>query len=291
MDFSSLVLGPAMVAFGQPIMVTPTVSLPAAQPYAVQGVYQFKPVQIPLENGTYHSTNEAHLGIRLSDCPAPPLQGDVVVMTGVTYSIEGRDPGRPRRRGSYSATGQPVTGAPVYYPSSPIAIRDGTWQRLQGLSPFGGRVFRYRTIPTKDEQLPCICVFHGGEDGQPRGDSNTAEPKFEHRLTLAVDVLVKAGSEADLDGAIVPMVEAVKVTLLTDPSWVALVEGIERCSTRYAYPGDTNFFFVQATILFEVTFSSDWPSYVPNDLETVAVFDVNLPNSPEVLEVDFPAQD
>lgn len=87
-DFSALVLGPAMATFGQPITVTPTASQPGALAYSTKpdgispltGVYASKPVQIPLENGTYHSTVQPTLGIRLADFAVAPMQDDTVVI-------------------------------------------------------------------------------------------------------------------------------------------------------------------------------------------------------------------
>ena len=79
-DWSALVLGPAMATFGQPVTVTPTVSQPGAPAYAATGVYTSKPVQIPLEGGGYHSTVEPRLGIQLAAFAVMPMQGDTVVL-------------------------------------------------------------------------------------------------------------------------------------------------------------------------------------------------------------------
>lgn len=80
MDFSSLVLNPAMLVFGQSITVTPVASQPGKPAYAARGVYASKAVQIPLENGGYHSTVQPTLGIRLADFIVAPMQDDVVTL-------------------------------------------------------------------------------------------------------------------------------------------------------------------------------------------------------------------
>lgn len=159
----------------------------------------------------------------------------------------------------------------TYYPASPIAIRDGTVTRLQALGLFSN-VFKARTQPTKDDQLPLACVWHAGERTQPNGDANTGAPSFLHTLTLAVDVMTKAGSEADLDTEILALIEQTRAALMTDLTWVGLFEGIERCDVRFAYPKETNNFFVQAILEIEVTFRSIWQPLTPNDLTEVAVF-------------------
>ena len=94
-DFSALVLGPAMATFGQPITVSPVASRPGQPAYSTKpdgtpltGVYASKPVQIPLEDGTYHSTVQPTLGIRLADFAVAPMQDDTVVVGALgTFAI------------------------------------------------------------------------------------------------------------------------------------------------------------------------------------------------------------
>ena len=79
-DFAALVLGPAMAVFGGAITLTPVVSQPGAAAYPARGVFSFKPVQIALEDGTYHSTNQPALGIKLGDYAVEPMQEDTLVI-------------------------------------------------------------------------------------------------------------------------------------------------------------------------------------------------------------------
>ena len=86
-DFSSLVLSPAMLVFGQPITITPVKSQPGAPAYgktpagaALTGVYASKKVEIQLESGLFHSTVQPTLGLRLADFVVPPKQGDLVTI-------------------------------------------------------------------------------------------------------------------------------------------------------------------------------------------------------------------
>jgi hypothetical protein len=85
-DFD-LVLAPAMAAFAQSITLTPTVSQPGAPAYAARGVFDFKAVEIPLDDGTFHSTNQPTLGIRLADYAVAPKQGDLLSMPQGNYQI------------------------------------------------------------------------------------------------------------------------------------------------------------------------------------------------------------
>ena len=163
-----------------------------------------------------------------------------------------------------------ATGCPVFYPAGPIAIRDGTYDRVKTV-PGLTNVLKARTAPGQDDMLPYAVVWFAGERTQPNGDANTGAPEFIHTLTLIVDVMVRAGDETTLDTAVVGFVETIRATLMTDSTWIGLFEGIERCDTRYAYPKEAADIVVQAMIEFEVTFRSVWQPYVPNDLDTVAV--------------------
>lgn len=163
-----------------------------------------------------------------------------------------------------------TVGAPIFYPASPIAIRDGTAARVATVTGLT-QVFKARTMPGQDDQLPYAAVWFAGERTTAWGDNNVGAPSFEHTLTLVVDVMAKAGSEAAVDADVVGFVETIRATLLTDPTWVQLFDGIERCDTRYVYPKEATDIVVQAMIEIEVTFRSEWPPVTPNSLITVAV--------------------
>lgn len=161
-------------------------------------------------------------------------------------------------------------GAPIFYPASPTTIRDGTAARLALVSGLT-HVFKARTMPGQDDQLPYASVWLAGERTSVWGDGNVGDPTFTHVLTLVIDVMTKAGDEATLDADIIGFVETIRATLLSDPSWVQLFEGIERCDTRYAYPKDASDILVQGMIEFEVTFRSEWPPVLSQTLNKVGV--------------------
>lgn len=77
-DFEALVLGPAMDAFARPITYTPVVSVPGAQPFVARGIWGKRPADMQLEDGSMLGTDELILGIRRSEFPAAPMQGDLV---------------------------------------------------------------------------------------------------------------------------------------------------------------------------------------------------------------------
>lgn len=164
-----------------------------------------------------------------------------------------------------------MTSVVTYYPFSPDDIRDGTVQRLQASVIGFKNVFRQRTIPTKDSQLPLAAIWTLRDRTAPNGDSNVGAPSFIHTLGLAIDIAAAANDDASLDAKLTAMAEGVRNTLLTDASWVQLFEGIEGCSIHYSYPPNGDLTLGIATIELEVTFRSEWPPIEENDFTQVAI--------------------
>lgn len=78
MDFSSLVLAPAMSVFGKPVSILPIASRPLGPSYGARGVWTVSAVSIITEDGGTLSNRSLKFGIRLGEFPAPPKQGDWV---------------------------------------------------------------------------------------------------------------------------------------------------------------------------------------------------------------------
>lgn len=164
-----------------------------------------------------------------------------------------------------------MPNAETYLPASPSEIRDGTVERLKASAIGFKNVYRQRTIPTKDAQMPFAAMWTVRDDTSPNGDSNVGSPSFVHKLTLAIDIAARGNDDDALDAKITAMAEGLRDTLLTDASWVQLFEGIERCNLHYSYPKETDFIVGMATIEIEVTFRSEWPPVEENDFTQVAV--------------------
>lgn len=89
-DFSALVLGPAMAAFAGSV----TVTTGAGAPYDARGSFTFKPVEVVLEGegGGFHQTNQPELGIKLDEWNAGLRQSDVLVRKAGTPATPGALP-------------------------------------------------------------------------------------------------------------------------------------------------------------------------------------------------------
>jgi hypothetical protein len=75
-DFSGLVLAPAVAVFGKPVTVTPKASQPLAEPYGANGIWTVEQFDVPLDDGGMLSSRRLKLGIRLADFTFAPKQGD-----------------------------------------------------------------------------------------------------------------------------------------------------------------------------------------------------------------------
>ena len=160
-------------------------------------------------------------------------------------------------------------GQPKFYPEGgPTAIRDGAVALLKATGYFKA-VFRNKTTPSKDDQLPCARVRIMRDDTEPMGDNNVGTPTFTHTLTLAVIIVVAAASDDALTAALDDLSLKTRTALLCDNDWRQTFEGIEKASIHPNYPNETNGKLVEAPIEIVVTFRSEWPAYLPNTLETI----------------------
>ena len=156
----------------------------------------------------------------------------------------------------------------IYYPEGPLAIRDGTHARLTDITGIR-EVLKTRTLPTKDDELPVICVAHGGENGRADGDANVGAPKFINDLRLLITVVDLATSDLVLDAGIARKVEEIKQTLFTDSTWLALFEALESFSVSYHFPREAEIVLCEARIELTVITRSAWPPVALNPLEEI----------------------
>ena len=87
-DFSALVLAPAMTTFAIPVTITPTVSQPLAAPYANRGIWSVQDVDVMLEDGSMLSSKSYTLGISFADYVVAPSKGDGIALNGGNYLVD-----------------------------------------------------------------------------------------------------------------------------------------------------------------------------------------------------------
>lgn len=85
MDWDSLVLGPLQSVFGEPVTFLPAFD----PPFTVSGIFDEAYREVDLAGGMAVTTEHPVLGIRTSDFPTLPVQGDqlIVLSRNKTYVI------------------------------------------------------------------------------------------------------------------------------------------------------------------------------------------------------------
>jgi hypothetical protein len=123
-----------------------------------------------------------------------------------------------------------------WMPSSPLQMRDATYDRLKLLPPFDGRVHKILTYPTIDAELPVLCIAFGSDRASSEGEGNQGPPHFIHAFTLVISIIDAAESAWVLDASVMDKAEQMRAMLLTDPTWVNVSEGIDGIVTDVRYP-------------------------------------------------------
>jgi hypothetical protein len=120
-------------------------------------------------------------------------------------------------------------------------------------------------------ELPRLSAYLLREAGAPDGDANAGEPRFIHNVTLGFSGAIVASDDeqefADLDTAVANILPA----LLSDPTFVAMVEGFASFDRKVVYSriGETPLAEVQIEIV--VTFRTYWPPTVLDDFNTLHI--------------------
>jgi hypothetical protein len=89
-DFSTLVLGPAMAAFGEPVTYDPV----EGDAFALTAVVDLAHAEVSFTDGAPVSTVKPMLGVRLADFPAgiAPQQDDQATVRGTLYDVVDVEP-------------------------------------------------------------------------------------------------------------------------------------------------------------------------------------------------------
>lgn len=95
-------------------------------------------------------------------------------------------------------------------------IRRRVVELLRGATVAGQRVWANRFLPLTNRELPAILVYALDESIDP--DSRTTAPReLTRRLSLAVDGIVAAGSEGEIDDALDALSLEIETALHRDP--------------------------------------------------------------------------
>jgi hypothetical protein len=139
----------------------------------------------------------------------------------------------------------------------------------------------FRRTPMLDvdpKHLPSLSVFLMRDLATADGDANAGEPSFYHQCSIGVSALMLANDEDDMLVKVRAVPERVSAVLLTDPTFVAMIEGVASMDRKVVYPriGDASFAEVQIEYVF--TYRTDYPPNVPDDFEGVILTGAPYPN-------------
>jgi hypothetical protein len=130
----------------------------------------------------------------------------------------------------------------------------------------------YRRSPMKQvapEDLPILAVFILRESRVPDGDANAGEPRFQHRLHLGFSGAIAADDQGQQFIHLEQIMADIDDKLLTNVSFVSLVEGFESMDrkSQYAIMGETTLAEIQIEMV--VSFRTFWPPAVTDDFKTL----------------------
>jgi hypothetical protein len=139
-----------------------------------------------------------------------------------------------------------------------------TATRLVAAGLVGGRVERDRDRPTQDQELP-LAVVHVLEDRLSHdGHSGTGIPAFNHSIKLCVDVFTSGANGAAAKGQLYTAAELIVGTLLSDPTWLGLIDGVEQVALQYMVPEEQSRRSLSAVnVEFVVSHRSRWTPIAP----------------------------
>jgi hypothetical protein len=164
---------------------------------------------------------------------------------------------------------------------------------------FGPAFKTYRKTPMLQVQpnnLPVLSVLILRERREQDGQSNQAEPKFIHALTLGISgaVQIETDSQNELS-SLEDTMSYVDALLLGDSRFVNLTEGILSMDRlgQYAKLGEITLYEIRVEMV--VQFRSYWPPNVTDMLEKVVIttqfpdkahVDSGTPQLEQVIELD-----
>lgn len=141
-------------------------------------------------------------------------------------------------------------------------------------TPFNPAFKTFKRTPMRQVSpgdLPLLGVYILRETRSPDGDANAGEPRFFHRLHLGIAGAVSAADDGSQFATLESMMSQIDDRLLTNPSFVNMIEGIEQMDRRsqYAIMGETPLAEIQIEMI--VTFRTYWPPVITDDYRTFHV--------------------
>jgi hypothetical protein len=138
---------------------------------------------------------------------------------------------------------------------------------VNGVALKSSRVVPIQTI--QPDQLPALGVYIVTETGVQ--DGNVSIPQFKVSLELMIALTVMASDPVFIDGSLDEFAQSVYDTLLTDPTFLAQFEYVERVKRAFAFKKEGESYVAEIGVSLTVSYRSRYEPYAPNSLTLVDV--------------------
>lgn len=152
-----------------------------------------------------------------------------------------------------------------------IDLRDAIFDRIK--NPAVYKIQRKTPMPTlQSTQLPALGIFILGGQGQPDGDANVGNIRLINDDTLAISIVRGMEDPVALEGAMDGELEAFKVKLFTDRTFVTFGDGyffeaLLSTRRRWLFPPAGDQYLIE--LRYEMTFRKreGFDPIIPDDYE------------------------
>lgn len=146
--------------------------------------------------------------------------------------------------------------------------RDAKARLLAANTAVGAKVFASRTVPTKQDKLPCLLVYTMETKGTRSG---IGIPAFDTITTLAVEIVCGDLTDEALDDALDVLEEQVKATFLNDAEWVSSFNYVDSLNVQVSIGEDSSARTAGSRVLFDVAYFDSYEPVVTDVLGKVNI--------------------
>lgn len=136
---------------------------------------------------------------------------------------------------------------------------DATVARLVAANVLGGKIAKDRDVPTDVSEMPLAIVHVMADKARPAGGARTGIPDFVHETALCIDAYAHGEAGAAVKRTLYQAGEAALQALLADPTWLALIEGVQSIESSYLLPQEGMHVFAGLRIELVVLHRTEWP--------------------------------
>ena len=169
-----------------------------------------------------------------------------------------------------------------------VTIRNSIMSRLSSMTVNSVSLASTRVVPIltmQPDQLPALSVFIIKEDAAM--DGNTSIPQFKVSLELMLALTVMSSDPVFIDGSLDQFAAAVYNILLTDPTFLAQFEYVEKITREFAFKKEGESYIAEIGIRLTVSYRSRYEPLAPNSLTLIDIQSTEFPVGTPLAEVQI----